>query len=347
MSSAAGADRLQEAVHRRSAARLSFLGGIFVLIGKFAAYRITGSTAVYSDALESVVNVAAASLLLYSMAVAMRPADRDHPYGHGKIEFFSAGVEGALIAVAATLIMIEAARDIWRGPELQRLDLGLVLVSGMAVVNAALGAYLIRAGRRTGSLALVADGKHLITDVITTAGVVGGLLAVFLTGYSLLDPLVAIALALHILRTGWTLARTAVGGLMDEADLAVLGRIVRLLEKHRRAWWIDVHTLRAWRSGSVSHVDLHLSVPRYFDADRLHEIDDEVGDVVRDALGRASDAIVHFDPCRPRHCPGCAIENCAVRSGAFAGRDPITLADATRSDELLDSGAPVGSTLAR
>ncbi|UCE86556.1 MAG: cation transporter [Deltaproteobacteria bacterium] len=347
MSFAADAAGLREALHRRSAARLSFLGGVFVLIGKFAAFRITGSTAVYSDALESVVNVAAASLLLYSMAVAMRPADRDHPYGHGKIEFFSAGVEGTLIAVAATLILVEAARDLWRGPELRRLDLGLALVSGMAVVNAALGTYLIRAGRRTGSLALVADGKHLLTDVVTTAGVVVGLIAVYVTGYSILDPLVAIAVALHILRTGWSLARVAVGGLMDEADLATLRRIVRLFEERRRPWWIDIHSLRSWRSGSVSHVDLHLSVPRYFDADRLHEIDAEIGAVVREALGPTSDAIVHFDPCRPRQCAGCAMRDCAVRGRRFERRAAVTLADATRRDERLETGAPVEPTVAR
>lgn len=341
MSAAGRFSSSHELGERRNAARLSLIGGAFVLLGKFAVYRLTGSAAVYSDALESVVNVAAAALLLYSMAVAARPADRDHPYGHGKVEFFSAGVEGTLIAIAATLILFEAARDLWRGPELQRLDLGLVLIAALAGVNAALGGYLIRVGRRTASLALVADGKHLLTDVVTSAGVVLGLLAVRLTGFGILDPLVAIAVALHIMRTGWVLAREAVSGLMDEADVATLDRIAGVIEDRRAPWWIDVHSLRAWRSGSASHVDLHLAVPRYFDAERLHRIGDELSGVVGQAIAGMTDAIVHFDPCRARQCPGCSVEDCPVRSKPFEAREPVTLERATRADEMLDTGTPV------
>jgi cation diffusion facilitator family transporter len=341
MSTAAGVRASSGGADRRAAARLSLLGGSLILVGKFAAYELTGSSAVYSDALESVVNVAAAALLLYSVIVAARPADRDHPYGHGKVEFFSAGVEGTLIAVAAVLILVEAIGEIWRGPELRRLDLGVALLTALALANAALGAHLIRVGRRSDSLALVADGKHLLADVVTSAGVVLGLVAVHLTGFWLLDPLIAIAIALHILRTGWSLTRQAVGGLMDEADQATLARIVERLEARRQPWWIDVHTLRAWRSGSASHVDLHLSVPRYFDAERLHQIDDELGAVVLEAVPGAADAIVHFDPCRLRHCAGCVVDACPVRGAPFETRERLTLENATRTDEMLETGTPI------
>lgn len=328
---------------RLRAGLLALAGGIAVLAAKLLAWRLTGSSAVLSDALESFVNVAAGALLLYSLWVSAQPADRNHPYGHGKVEFFSAGVEGTLIAIAAIGIVFAAVRALIAGPELRRLDAGLVLVSAATGVNALLGVYLIRVGRRQHSLALVADGRHLLTDVWTSAGVIAGLLLVRLTGIVVLDPLVALAVAAQILVTGWRLARQAIGGLMDEADPGALVSMVEALRAHREPGWIDAHSLRAWRSGPVEHVDLHLVVPRYFDVDRLHGIGQQVEDVLIGAIGRPGEAIVHFDPCRPRHCAGCAVEPCPVRSTPLVSQRPVTLDRATRGDETLDTGAPVAS----
>jgi cation diffusion facilitator family transporter len=345
---ASAADALASLAHpaRLRAGWFSLVVGLLVLGAKLSAWWLTGSTAVLSDALESVVNVAAGALLLYSLHVARQPADTNHPYGHGKVEFFSAGVEGTLIAVAALLIGVEAAREIARGPSLRQLDVGLALVSAATVLNAAAGLQLIRVGRRTHSLALVADGRHLLTDVVTSVGVIAGLALVWITGWSLLDPLVALAVAVHILRTGWRLAREAVGGLMDEADPRLLGRIADALEARRAPHWIDAHSLRGWRSGPVQHVDLHLVVPRYFDADRLHRIDEEVEAIALGAAGLPGEVIVHFDPCRPRHCRGCAVDPCPVRSEPFAAQRLLTLERATRGDEALDTGAPVATVKA-
>lgn len=336
-----GARSLPTHPARLRAGWLSLGVGGAVCAGKFVAAGLTGSTALLSDALESIVNVVAAALLLYAVYVAARPADRDHPYGHGKVEFFSAGVEGALIAVAAVTIVYQAALDLVRGPDLRRLDLGIGLSAGLALVNAALGVYLVRVGRRTGSEAVVADGRHVLTDVVTTAGVVAGLCAVHATGWPRLDPLVAVAVALSILRTGWVLLRGAVGGLMDEADVRLLAPICAALEREREDSWIDVHSLRSFRSGAVQHTDLHLAVPRYFDADRLHAMSERVTDVIVEAAGRPGDVIVHFDPCRPRQCPGCAVRGCPVRGAPFTRRAAIDLERALRGDEGLDSGAPI------
>jgi cation diffusion facilitator family transporter len=228
-----------------------------------------------------------------------------------------------------------------RGPQLRSLDVGLALASGLAVANLALGAYLVRTGRRTHSAAVTADGYHVLSDVVTTVGVVLGLAAVALTGWPLLDPLVAIAVALSILRTGWRLARGAVGGLMDEADVDLLRPICEALERERAPSWIDVHSLRSFRSGAVQHTDLHLAVPRYFDADRLHAESDRVREVILGALGRPGDVIVHFDPCRPRQCPGCAMPACPVRAAPLVKREPIELERALREDERLDTGTPI------
>ena len=326
---------------RLRAGRISLAVGLCVLAAKLGAWWLTGSAAVLSDALESVVNVVAAGLLLYSLHLSHQPADRNHPYGHGKVEFFSAGVEGSLIGVAALLIAFEAVRQLVAGPRIQRIDAGLVLVSAAAALNGAVGAYLVRVGRRAHSLALVADGRHLLTDVVTSAGVIVGLVAVWITGWTRLDPLVALAVAAYILRTGWQLTRQAVGGLMDEADPDLLRRLVEALEAGREPWAIDAHGLRAWRSGSVEHVDLHLVVPRYFDADRLHQIDEQLERRLLAAAGVPGEVIVHFDPCRPRHCAGCAMPACPVREAPFTGRRPLTLERATRGDEALETGAPV------
>lgn len=332
---------------RLRAGRLALAAGITVFAVKLVAWWLTGSTAVLSDALESIVNVGAGALLLYSLHVSNLPADRNHPYGHGKVEFFSAGVEGTLIAIAALLIAVEAVRQILAGAAPERLDLGLALVTVATGINVAIGLHLVRVGERLHSMALVADGRHLLTDVATSAAVLVGLALVWATGVAILDPLVALGVTLHIVRVGWRLVREAVGGLMDEAEPPLLEAMVAALEAKREPWWIDAHSLRAWRSGPIEHVDLHLVVPRYFDADRLHQIDEEVESVLLAATGHPGEAIVHFDPCRPRHCRGCAMEACPVRGAAFAERRPLTLERATRSDEALDTGVPRGTLGAR
>lgn len=326
---------------RLRAGWVSLAAGTAICVGKFAVAAATGSTAVLSDAFESIVNVFAAALLLYALLVAARPADRDHPYGHGKVEFFAAGAEGLLIGAAALYILYSAALDLWRGPQLRRLDVGIAASAALAGANAVLGRYLVRTGRRHHSAALIADGQHVLTDVVTTAGVIAGLGLVWLTGIPRIDPLVAILVALSILRTGWRLLRGAVGGLMDEADTPLLAGIAAALEGSRADAWIDVHSLRTFRSGAVQHTDFHLVVPRYFDADRLHRISERIQKVVFGASGRRGGVIVHFDPCRPRHCPGCAMPDCPVRAAPFEKREPITLERALRGDEALDDGAPL------
>jgi divalent metal cation (Fe/Co/Zn/Cd) transporter len=285
------------------AGKVALAAGVLIFVGKLATFRLTGSSAVFSDAMESVVNVAAAGLLLYSVTVAARPADRDHPYGHGKVEFFAAGVEGALIAFAAVMIFYQSALDIVSGSELRRLDLGLIAIAALSVLNALVGRYLIAVGRRTHSIALIADGKHLFTDVVTSGAVLAGLALVKLTGIALFDPLVAMGVA--------------------------------------EPWWIDVHSLRSWCSGPIQHSELHLAVPRFFDADQLHQISERVQEVTLSATGLPGDVLVHFDPCRPRQCSACAMEACEQRAHAFVQRESITLGRATRGDEALDTGEPV------
>lgn len=318
-------------VARMRAGMLSLVVGVLLFGGKLFAWWITGSAAALSDALESIINVVAAGGLVSSLVVAAWPADETHPYGHGKVEFFSAGVEGSFIALAALAIFWEAIRALLHGPHVEHIDTGLLVLLGTALVNAGLGWHLVRVGRRHGSLALIADGRHVLTDVTTTAGVLAGLVAVRVTGLYVLDPLVAMAVAVNILLTGWRLVREAVGGLMDEADLPRLDLMVAALEAERAPEWIDVHTLRGWRSGRVQHVDMHLTVPRYLDVERAHAFGEAVGKIVSHATGLPTETIVHFDPCRPRHCHDCRVDPCPLRAAAFESREPLTLQRAIRA----------------
>ena len=261
---------------RLRAGWLAVIASVAVFSGKGVAFVLTGSAAIFSDAAESIVNVVAAALLVWSLAIAARPADPDHPYGHGKVEFFTTGIEGVLILFAAAMIAVQAVRALVAGVVPQQLDMGIAWLAGASAVNGALGVFLIRTGRRTGSIALEADGRHVLVDVWTSAGVVAGLVLVRLTGWSTVDPLLALAVAIWILREGLVLTRIAVHGLMDAADESLLDSMASALEQERPDDWIDVHGLRAWHSGAELHADLHLVVPRYRDAEHLHAIHGEV-----------------------------------------------------------------------
>lgn len=320
---------------RARAGLISLSVSLLLLAAKFEAYRRTGSSAVLSDALESIVNVLAALFGLGSIAFAGRPADRNHPYGHGKIEFFSAAFEGGLIAFAALLIVYEALSALVLGPELRALGVGLGIVAAAGAVNALLGVYLVRTGRRHASLALEADGKHVLSDSITSAGIVFGLLLVKVTGRVWLDPLLACAVALVLFWTGFRLVRQAAGGLLDEEDSVLLGRLVRSLAAHvGREGVIRLHALRAMRAGRYHHVDAHLVVPEFWSVERAHLVADELAAHVIRELGIEGELVFHTDPCHRAYCGQCDLADCSVRVEPFVGRRPLELEEAVQPDDL-------------
>jgi cation diffusion facilitator family transporter len=285
---------------RRFAATLSVAVGLGMLVTKWLAYTLTGSHAILSDALESIVHVAATAFALISLIVSARPPDEKYPYGYGKIGYFSAGFEGGLIALAALAIFHEAIQGLLHPEPLRRLDLGLLLILAASVVNLVLGLWLIRRGKATQSLILVADGQHVLTDSWTSFGVVAGVALVRWTGWFWLDPVIAIAVGLNIVGTGLGLVRQAYSGLMDRADAALLARIVEALQAGRRPGWLDLHNLRAWQSGDRIFVDCHLVVPPDWTAARLHDALDQV-EALLDAMHAGPvETIVHFDPAGPR-----------------------------------------------
>lgn len=312
----------------RRIAVLALCVGVVLMMVKFVAYWLTDSAAVLSDALESIVNVFASGFALFSIMLSARPPDSSHPYGHGRVEFFSAGLEGMLIVVAAVAIFWHAVPRLLAPQALTQLSEGIVLVATAGVINALTGWYLQRVGRRSQSLALIADGKHLLSDSYTSAGILAGMLLVWLTGWYILDAIVALGVAVSILIMGVRLLREAVARLMDEADPSLLEHIVEILQTRRQTAWIDVHCLRAWRSGARLHVDFHLTLPRYWNLQHCHEIIEEVEQVIHDSQPEQGDVIIHLDPCQPKDCVSCRMAPCSLRSTDFQQTQRWTVASA-------------------
>jgi cation diffusion facilitator family transporter len=317
---------------RLTAGCVSFFVGAALMCAKFLAYRLTGSAAIFSDALESIVNVLAAAFAIGSIVSAGRPADRGHPYGHGKIEFFSAAFEGGLIAFAAVAIGYQAIESIIHKPPLRQLDLGLAITIGAGLANALLGWFLLRVGRRTSSLILIADGKHVLSDFWTTVGVVAGLLLVRASGVRWLDPAVALVVALNLARTGFLLVRQSARGLLDEEDQSLLERILRAGEEVRTPGIIRMHHLRAIRVGRSVHVDAHLVVPEFWPVERAHDVAEAFERKVLRRCSAEGEILFHTDPCWKLYCEACELQDCPIRQQPFRGRPRLTLEEATLPD---------------
>ena len=297
---------------RKKAAYISLAVGIGMFITKMTAYFITGSVAIFSDAAESVVHVAATGMALFSIILSAKPADETHLYGHGNVEYFSAGVEGFLIVFAAGVIIYQAVLDIIAGPTLESLGIGVIFISAAGLVNLALGYYLIRTGKKTNSLTLVADGKHVLTDAVTSIGVIVGITLVLITDYVLLDPILAIIVALNIVFTGYKLIRESIGGFIHETNPEVLKRISDLLVAIKQDHWIDLHELRYWQSGDTTFMDFHLILPYYFTIEQSHNEEKRIDEELEKEYPN-SQIKIHFDYCNFDLCKFCGYQKCDVR----------------------------------
>ncbi|MCX7978491.1 MAG: cation diffusion facilitator family transporter [Bdellovibrionaceae bacterium] len=302
---------------KKRAALASLLVSLLVFILKALAYHFTGSTAAFSDALETIVNVVTAAVAIFVINFASAPADEEHPYGHGKAEYFSAAFEGGLIFFAAIMIVFEAIRALLRGPEIRHFDIGLCLLVIASMFNLVVGIYLSKVGKRENSEALLASSAHVLSDVKTTAGVLVGLFAVWLTGLKWIDPLVAIGVGLHLGWGGTKIIRRSVSSLIDSVDPEAVAAIAKAIQKNLREGIIDIHNLRIIRSGTFHHIDAHLVVPENWDIRRCHELAGEFEDsVVRDYPFDAEFAF-HLDPCQRSFCKKCNLLKCDLRRAPF------------------------------
>ena len=292
---------------------VTFAVGIVLMGLKFLGYWVTGSAAILSDALESIINVVASGFGLGSIVFSAKPADEDHPYGHGKIEFFSAGFEGALIIGAAVGIFFYCMKQVLYPQELPNLEKGLFFLVLGGLGNLVLGLVLLKVGKSTKSIVLQADGKHLLTDVFTSGAVLFGLVLVYFTGWFLFDGIIACVAGGNIVFWGFKLVRQAYGGLMHASDPELLDEICDLLLRQRKDVWVDVHRLRAWKSGSRVHADFHLVLQRELPLEAAHREVRELEKVFSDHFGGSSEVLIHLDPCSVPHCPVCNFDPCSLR----------------------------------
>lgn len=304
---------------------ISVVVSVIVLAAKFFAYKITGSNAVYSDAMESIVNVTAAILSTFLIRGAVKPADQDHPYGHGKLEYFSASFEGGLITLASLLIIYQASEALYLGHELRKLDVGFLVVLSTAVANSLLGAYLLWRGKRHHSQALSASGHHVLSDVWTTLGAGLALILVHLTGKNWIDPLVSIGLALFLANTGVKIVRGSLSGLLDEEDPSLLKKLAAIFEKYREPWVIQIHHTRIIRSGRFHHIDSHMVIPEFLDIKESHELMNEFEAKVLRDYSLDGEIVFHTDPCRRAYCRACSMPECPIRKAPFSERIPVML----------------------
>ncbi len=297
--------------------RVVVIIAIALFLIKIGAWYLTNSVAILTDALESIVNVVAGLIGLYSLYVSAKPKDHDHPYGHGKVEFISAAIEGTLITIAGLFIIHEAVNNLREPHVVQKLDYGIYLVAVTAVINYIAGVICVKTGLKNNSLALIASGKHLKTDTYTTAGIIGGLILLLITKIAWIDSAIAILFALIILVTGYKIVRSSIAGIMDEADVELLKKMVDMMNQNRGANWIDLHNLRIIKYGPTIHLDCHLTVPWYFNVHEAHREIDELSELVRKHYGESVELFVHSDGCLDYSCSICDIKECRVRKRPF------------------------------
>ena len=292
----------------RTAAKAAVAVGVAGFGLKVAGWLLTGSDAVFSDALESIVNIVASLGALAALVYAERPPDDEHPYGHGPIEFVSALFEGVLVAVAGAVVLTHCAESVYRGREpIRALDLGLILVGASALLNGVAGIALLRIGRATGSAALEGDGKHLLSDLVTTFAVLAGLVAVRVTGLAWIDTAVAFAVGALLLVVGARVAFKGLSSIIGLQDAEDHRRIVSVLDRHRAGAEPPIcsyASVRHRHQGRIHFVDMHLRVPRGLSITDAHDIASRIEREVLDAVGEGT-ATAHMEPCGDAACPRC------------------------------------------
>lgn len=294
---------------------------VLLLLVKFVAYFLTNSNAILTDALDSIGNIAAASLGLYSLLIASKPKDSNHPYGHGKIEFISTAMEGSMISIAGIIIIAKSAFNLFYPNTIHQLQSGILLIAFCGLLNFIIGWIMEKKGKKFQSLILIAGGKHLQTDAWSTAGLIIGLLLIFFTGYIWLDSAVAILFGAIILYAGFRILRKSIAGIMDEADIELLSAIIKQLNDNRQHNWVDIHNLRIIKYGANLHFDCHLTIPYYFTINEGHAEMEKLETLLQLTYESSKEWFVHADPCvPPAMCKICIKEDCGVRQAAFEKR---------------------------
>ncbi len=290
--------------------------GLVLLFAKFAAYYLTNSNSILSDALESIINVVAGGFGMYSLFLASKPVDEDHPYGHGKIELLSASFEGTLIFIAGAVIIVKALFALIHPNDISSLDIGIYITAFAGAVNYLMGWFMEVKGKASNSMTLSAGGEHLKTDAYSSIGLILGLLLITVTGWQAADNWIAIIFGLIIIYSGIKILRKSVGGIMDEADEDLIGEVIDILNEKRKDHWIDIHNLRCIRYGPRLHIDCHVTVPWYYNTIEAHDVIEEIQEAIDEDAESYIEMFIHADPCQAFSCRICPLE-CSKRRKGF------------------------------
>ena len=290
--------------------------GLGLMGFKFGAYFVTNSNAIFSDALESIINVVAGAFGLYSLYLADKPVDRDHPYGHGKIELLSASFEGSLIFIAGAFIIVKAIYNFFQPHTITSIDIGIYITAFAGIVNFLMGWYMEFRGKKSNSLTLIAGGEHLKTDAYSSVGLILGLMLIVLTDWQNVDNIIAVVFGVLIIYSGIKILRKSVGGIMDEADEDLIAEVIEVLEEKRKDDWIDVHNLRCIRYGPRLHIDCHVTVPWYYNTIEAHDVIEAVTESIDEEAESEIEMFIHADPCQAFSCRICQLD-CEKRRQGF------------------------------
>jgi cation diffusion facilitator family transporter len=307
-----------------------------ILCGKFIAFYITNSVGVLTDAMESIVNVVAGLISLYSLRWASKPRDKEHPFGHGKIEFISASVEGLLISIAGIMIIYEGVLRLFSPATISKLDIGIIVIAIAGLLNYLMGWYSVRIGNKYRSMALVAGGKHLQSDTYSTIGLVIGLILLYYTGIKWIDSALALIFGLIIVVTGISILKKTVANLLDKADNEMLHAMAQSINERREPDWIDVHNTKIIKYGSYLFIDCDLTLPWFYNIKESHQACERLSSTLVSKFTDRIQVSIHSDPCEMKHCGHCEMKNCSSRILPLAALEKISLSNMTESDEDRD-----------
>jgi len=310
---------------------ISLIIGVGLLLSKFYAYKITNSQSIYSDALESIVNIVAGIITLIVIIVASKPADEDHPYGHGKVESMAASFEGGAILFAGLLIILKSVEVYYRGEIVTEFDTGLFITIGAGLVNGLMGYIIFFRGKKLHSEALRSSGTHLMADMLTSIGVVISLILVKFSGLMWIDPLVAIIFGFLLCMSGAKILIRSGYVLMDGLDKETLQVIAKLFEKNYRPGVIDIHYTRVIRSGNFHHIDCHMVIPEFWSVAEAHYFSDAFDMSFLKDYPVEAELRIHLDPCRRVYCENCEVKDCPIRMKEFVKRIPLDNLDEVTS----------------
>jgi len=306
---------------------------VLLFLVKIYAWYLTHSVTILTDALESIVNVIAGFIGLYSVILAAKPRDSNHPYGHGKVQFVTSAVEGALIIIAGLFIIYEAIVRLFETKPLHKLDIGVWLILATGLINFFVGRYAVNQGKKQRSIVVESAGQHLLSDAYSTAGIAVGISILLITKWLWLDSVVAMVFAIIISVTGYKVLRRSMAGIMDEADEKLLKEVIDFLQHNRKDQWVDLHNLRVIQYGEVLHIDTHISLPWYYSVAQAEKEIHGLEDLVKTHFGNKVEFFIHIDGCMPYQCNLCALQGCPERKEAFTKQIEWTLQNVQRDEK--------------